>query len=350
MMTRREFTAATLAGLTGIATAADEPPAGVNMGLLFYSYGRRAGAEKDKGFADPVRFLEFARSRGATAVQLPLGIRTEADTKLIRQAFEKHAVHVEGIVSPPKDEKGDGERFAHELATARNCGASIVRVVMLGGRRYEVFEKAEDYTTFARRAEESLRIAEPIARAQKVILAVENHKDFRTDEMVAMLKKLGSDWLGVCLDTGNNLALLEDPLPTVETLAPFTKTVHLKDIGLENSPDGFRMSEVPLGQGCLDLKAMIAAVQKANPRSRFHLEMITRDPLAIPCLEEKYWATLGRVPARDLASTLRLVRKHARKEPLPRITGLKPDEQLAVEDRHVRESFAYVAKTRLLPG
>jgi hypothetical protein len=75
--------------------------------------------------------------------------------------------------------------------------------------------------------------------------------------------------------------------------------------------------------------------------------MITRDPLSIPCLTEKYWATLGRVPGRDLARTLAMVRKSARKEPLPRITKLTEQEQLAAEDANVRASFAYAAKSGL---
>jgi sugar phosphate isomerase/epimerase len=281
---------------------------------------------------------------------MPLGARSEADAKLVYRACHQHGMHIEGIVSPPKEEKADRERFTSELATARHCGAAVVRMVLLGGRRYEVFEKAEDYTVFVKRAERALGIAEPSARSQKVVLAVENHKDFRTCELVALLKKFSSDWLGGCLDMGNSLALLEDPLSTVEALAPLTRTVHLKDIGLEESADGFRMAEVPLGQGCLDLKAMIATVRKANPQARFHLEMLTRDPLVVPCLGDKYWATLDRVPGRDLASTLRLVRKHVRKEALPRITKLSLDEQLAVEDKHVRDSFAYALKERLIPN
>jgi sugar phosphate isomerase/epimerase len=349
MMTRREFTAVGLTSLAGLPVAVDTTPGGANMGLLIYSYGRRVSAEKDRGLADPVRFLELAKSRGASAVQLPLGARSEADAKLVHEACDRHGMHIEGIVSPPKAEKADHERFRNELATARHCGASVVRMAMLGGRRYEVFEKAEEQAAFANRAERSLCIAEPIARSQKVVLAIENHKDFRTCELVALLKKLSSDWLGVCLDTGNNLALLEAPAYTVEALAPFTRTVHLKDIGLEESADGFRMAEVPLGQGCFDLKAMIAAVRKASPRALFHLEMITRDPLLVPCLEEKYWATLDRVPGRDLAGTLRLVRKHVRKEPLPRIEKLSLAAQLAVEDQNVQESFAYALRERLIP-
>ena len=69
--------------------------------------------------------------------------------------------------------------------------------------------------------------------------------------------------------------------------------------------------------------------------------MITRDPLRIPCLTDDYWATLERVPGRDLARVLALVKKHAPKEPLPRTSKLSADDQRAVEDRNVRRCLAY---------
>ena len=119
-------------------------------------------------------------------------------------------------------------------------------------------------------------------------------------------------------------------------------------MGVEESPDGFRLSEVPLGQGILDMKSIVSTLRKGIPRVRFHLEMITRDPLSIPCLTEKYWATLGRVPGQDLARTLALVRKSARKTPLPRVSGLSPKEQLEAEEGNVRESFAFAAKSGML--
>ncbi len=349
-MTRREFVMATCAGLTATSARADDRSS-VGLGLLIYSYGRHARARKDEGFSDPVRFLRFAHERGANAVQVPLGIRSPQQAAAVRRAADKLDMQVEGIVSPPNEDRADAERLAAELAAARACGAEIVRTVMLGGRRYEVFAKPDDFPAFARRAEASLRRAEPLARAARVALAVENHKDYRVDEQVDLLTRLGSEWVGVCVDTGNNLALLEAPIATVEALAPFARTVHLKDIGLEEAADGFRMAEVPLGLGVLDLPRIVAVLRKANPRIRFQLEMITRDPLSIPCLTEKYWATLARVPGRDLARALAHVRASARKQPLPRVERLALDDQLAAEDRHVRESFAFAAKTRLIsPG
>lgn len=345
---RRAFLAS---GIAATCAQAADPSPPANLGLLLYSFGIRARQE-GAGFNEPARFIAFAKARGANAVQLSLGRRAEAEATAVRRAADAAGLAVEGIVSPPENSVAGRDRFAAELATTRACGADVVRVVMLGGRRYEVFTKPDDYTQFAAAAKATLERAELLARAAGVKLAVENHKDFRTDELVDVLRGLGSPWVGVCVDTGNNLALLEDPTATIAALAPFAFTAHLKDMGLEEYADGFRLAEVPLGQGVLDLPALVAALRKGNPRVRFQLEMITRDPLLVPCLTERYWATLGRVPGRDLARTMTLVRRTAaaRKEPLPRVSQLPPADEVAAEERNVRESFAFAARTRLVAG
>src|SRR5262245_12793999 len=305
-VTRRDFLAAAASAAAASALSA-EAPKKTKLGVLLYSYGIRSRASK--GFADPLAFLDFCHERGAAGVQLPLGRLDAKGSARVRKRCEELGSYVEGIVRAPADEK-DCERFTEEVRTAKACGADVLRTVMLGGRRYEQFDKAEDYPKFARRAKASLELAEPIVRREKVTLAVENHKDFRVDEMLALLRGVGSEWVGVCVDTGNNVALLEEPAGVVRALAKQAKSVHLKDVGVEEYSDGFLLAEVPLGQGVFDLKAMIAALREANPKVRLNLEMITRDPLKVPCLGEKYWATLGKVPGRDLARMLALVRRH----------------------------------------
>ena len=75
---------------------------------------------------------------------------------------------------------------------------------------------------------------------------------------------------------------------------------------------------------------MADAIRTLRPRVRFTLEMITRDPLKIPCLRDEYWATSGRVPGRDLAAALGNVRN--RGMPLERITQRPLDERLQIEE------------------
>jgi sugar phosphate isomerase/epimerase len=170
---------------------------------------------------------------------------------------------------------------------------------------------------------------------------VENHKDYRSDEFAELLRRIGSPYVGACVDTGNNLALLEPPLETVEALAPFAFSCHLKDMAVEPCPEGFLLSEVPIGSGFLDLPRILAALRKARPEIRFNLEMITRDPLVIPCLTDGYWATLAEVRGRALARALALVRDHPQGRPLPRVSALSPEERLAREDENVRASLRW---------
>jgi hypothetical protein len=69
--------------------------------------------------------------------------------------------------------------------------------------------------------------------------------------------------------------------------------------------------------------------------------MITRDPLHVPCLTEKYWATFVDVPGVALARTLTSVREYKRTSPLPTISGLSAPDRYALELEHVERSIAY---------
>jgi sugar phosphate isomerase/epimerase len=295
---------------------------------------------RDKGFTDPLAFLNFCHDRGAAGIQTALGSLSNDRARELRSTAEKFGMYVEGSIRPPKD-KVDVERFEKEIFTSKECGATVVRTVMLSTRRYETFHAAREYGVFAEHALASLRLAEPVVARQKVTLAVENHKDYRTDELIDVMKAISSKHVGVCVDTGNSIALLERPSETAELLAPWVRSCHLKDMGVEESADGFLLAEVPFGDGFLDLKGIVGTLTKAWPKLRLSLEMITRDPLRIPCLTDDYWRTLDRVPGRDLARTLVMVKQHAAKEPLPRPSKLPADEQRAVEDRNVRRCLEY---------
>lgn len=347
MPNRREVLACAVGSVLAstMHTAAADPRGRTALGVVIHSYPLRSRLDREVGFSDPERFLDFCADRGAAGIQLPLGVRDAAYASRLRSTAEAKAMYVEGSSRTPKD-RADLDRFEAEVKTAKACGGSVIRTVMLGGRRYEVFRSADDYRTFEKAAVRSLELAAPVAEKHGVRLAVENHKDFRSGEMADLFKRLSSEWIGICLDTGNNIALLEDPLDTARLLAPWAIACHLKDMGLEEAPEGFLLSEVPLGAGYLDLKGIIGTLKKANPRLRFSLEMITRDPLRIPCLEPRYWATLESIPAPELARTLATVRRNAGKNPLPRVSRLPVDEQRKLEDNNVRQSLAY-ARTNL---
>ena len=276
-------------------------------------------------------------------MQCSLGVLDRDEARALRASANEHNLYIEAIVRLPKD-KADVNRFDAEMKTAVAVGAKAARTTIIPGRRYEYFDSLEMFKEYETRGRILLERGAPIAEKHRMPIAVENHKDHRADQRVALFEHISSEYVGACVDTGNSFALLEDPIVTVEALAPWAHSVHLKDQALQLYEDGFLLADIPLGQGGLDLKRMVRILKKTKPDVHFSLELITRDPLKVPCLAEKYWTTFPNLPARDLARTLRYVRQHAA-DNLQYISKLTPAEQLAREDANVRESLDYARDT-----
>jgi sugar phosphate isomerase/epimerase len=168
-------------------------------------------------------------------------------------------------------------------------------------------------------------------------LAVENHKDWKAAELAAIIRDIDSEWLGVTLDFGNNVSLLEDPNEVIKILAPLAFSTHIKDMGVKKYTDGFLLSEVPLGEGIVDVKAGVNLCRKLNPDLTFSLEMITRDPLKIPCLTEDYWATFDEMKGVEFEKVMAMIEKNEFKTDLPSTSNLDSEGRLAFEEANVLE-------------
>jgi sugar phosphate isomerase/epimerase len=297
-------------------------------------------------FSSPHRLLEvdrlmtLAAKLGAAGAQ---GGMTSIDfdwARRTRRMKEELGLYVEIQTFLPKPGE-DPVVFEHAVRVAREAGASSLRVVCLLGRRYEMFESARDWKTAVATFHDQIAAAVPIVEKHRMPLGIENHKDWRVDQQVALLKQYSSEYVGVTLDTNNNMSLLDDPMETIEKLAPYTFNVHLKDTAVEEYEQGFLLSEVPLGDGMLDMKRVVETIRRARPGVHFSLEMITRDPLEIPCLTDKYWATFDDLNGVYLARMLAQVRANPPRKPLPRISGLTPERRLQLEVELVEQSIVY---------
>lgn len=316
------------------------------LGIAQFSYNLRLKAERAKTLpvciGDPLCFLKHCHEIGAGGVQTGLGKRDESYVSQLRGYAEQHDMFIEGSTSLPKD-ASDIDRFEAHVRTAKAAGAKVVRIA-IGGRRYEQFERLEQFKAFADRSWKSIQRAEPVAARHGVRLAIENHKDFRVSQMLDMLERLDSEYVGVCVDTGNSFALLEDPMDVVLAYAPWAYAAHLKDMAVCEYADGFLLADVVLGEGLLDLAQIVSVLRRARPEILFSLEMATRDALKVPCLTEKYWATFPNVSGADLARALRYVRRHASdEESLPHVSHRSLSEQVAIEEQNIKRCLRYAS-------
>jgi len=296
-----------------------------------------------QGGAKPFDLVEHCHNLNLAGVQTNPPSNDPEAIKAFRKRLESYNMH---LICDPRFPRQESEvpTFEAQIKAFKEAGAAACHAAMTG-RRYEDFDSLEPFKQMFEQCQRSIALAEPVLRKYKMKLGIENHKGWRSSEQLAWLKRLGSEWVGVCLDFGNNLSLCEEPMETVRTLAPYTFFAHIKDVAVEEYEDGFLLAEVPMGEGILDLKQLVQILRKIDPGMIFNLEMITRDPLKIPIFTTKYWATFddsySPLPGRDVAKVLAMVRRNRPKVPLQRITGMTPQAQIKAEDDNNAKCIAY---------
>ncbi|MBI1353432.1 MAG: TIM barrel protein [Acidobacteria bacterium] len=349
MMTRREMLQ-TAGGAALAATAATAASGRIlkNMGSATPGLGARIRAARDAG--QEFDIVEYNREKGLGAPHIYLrGGHDAALLARLRDQLNRYDMRLTAAVRTPRSDDELPEYEATVKALAEMDGRVAAVHDPFSGRRYEQFKNAAEFHEFDALCKTAVQRAEPVLRRYKMPLAIENHKGWRSDELAAWVRSTGSEYVGVCLDMVNNVSLVETPMQTIETLAPYTLFVSFKDIGVDFYEDGVLLSEVGFGDGHLDLPAVVAMLQKKDPNMIFQLEMITRDPLEVPLFTEQYWKVFddkSPVPPRDLAMLVKWVREHPPKKPLPRISGLSPAERLRLEDELNQQCIDY-ARARL---
>lgn len=343
-MTRRELLATTGATLGWLSTTgwgdigAQGTPMLKNMGGEGPGFANRNRAG---GFD----ILEHCRTLGLGVVRLSVPKGADA-VRAVRQKLDTYGMRCIVSVAPPRTDAAVAD-YEASIAAAREMGA-VTTQASFTGRRYEEFDTFDAFKASFEAHKKSVERAEPILRKHKMRLAIENHKGWRAAEHAAWVRQVGSEYVGVCYDFGNNLALCEDPDETYRLLAPLAFYVSFKDMAVAPYEEGFLLSEVALGEGMLDIPGMVKGLQQRDPGMIFALEMITRAPLKIPILTKKYWATFddaySPLPGRDVARILDIVRTTKPKQPLTTTEGLSPAEALKLEDELINRSIAYARK------
>jgi len=339
-MTRRQVLAAAGSAVASMALPA-RAEGKTRMGGTPTGFSLRARAGRQSG--KPFDILEHCHNLGLGGVETALSATTPEAVKAFRAKAEGYNLPVILNTPLPRGE-ADVSGFDTRVSACKEAGAVALHAAMTG-RRYEDLDSLDAFKKSFEQNQKTIALAEPVLRKHKMRLAIENHKGWRAGEQAAWMKRVGSEWVGVCLDFGNNVSLCEDPAETLRMLAPYTIFCHIKDMGVEMYEDGFLLSEVPFGEGIVNLKQTVQTLRQKDPNMLFCLEMITRDPLKIPVFTTRYWATFddsySPLPGRDLARVLDIVRKNPPKKPLPRISGLGPEAQVRDEDDYNLQCINY---------
>jgi len=264
----------------------------VLVGIDSYSFHRYFGEiypqQKDPGTRWDMKddFVPFAAGLGVDEVALETLFFPAFDDDYcaaIKESLdEKGLGRVIGWGHPDGLHRGQDEEALEDLIRhiprAKAVGASIMRIVASS-----MLYVDEPHGPQVKASAAMLKKAVKVAEDEGVTLAIENHIDFTSSEIMDILNEVGSDSLRVNFDTGNALRLYEDPVEAARRLAPYTVATHTKDIttrrGGSPSERFLFWPSCPTGQGLIDFHGIAQELENVGFAGSLAIEM---DLLASP--------------------------------------------------------------------
>ena len=260
--------------------------------------------------------LEYAASLKLDGVFLQdsLDPRTNdpAHWKEVKDAAAGLGLHLEtggGAVLPATADAFDRsvKLLRDGLKRAAGMGSPLMRILLASDRDHLPPGPVEQHIETMVRLLKTVRSE---ALDANIKFAIENHKDLTCWETRQVIDLAGTDFVASYLDTGNPVFMMEDPMQTVETLGPVAVMLHLRDSVVYEARKGIAVQWVPLGEGVVDFKAIVAKAKELCPQVPVYNKPITgRPPAILPVYDPAFMQKYRDIRAHDWARFLALARQ-----------------------------------------
>lgn len=235
----------------------------------------------------------------------------------------------------------DVDHLGEALHLSVQAGCDVLRTFLSIGRTWK---NPADWKQDSARAVAALTRIIPVCEETGVALAIENHQDLLSAELVEILERVDHPRIGACLDTGNALGVMEHPETAARHLGPWTRTVHLKSYAILPHPqrDGFTLIGVPPSLGAVDLKPILQILADKAPVDVLHVNLESAVETVPVCAMRNHWREAHVDAARVLLDELDTDRQIDPEELEKTLSPWRGDlcdsleASVALEDRLVR--------------
>jgi sugar phosphate isomerase/epimerase len=223
-----------------------------------------------------------------------------ADDALLRLRDRLTARGMLPVISAGIDMTGP---FESAFRSARLLGAITIRLgltpVLCGDRA----AWGARWTELNARVREVVGTWGPRAEDAGCRLAIENHQDFGSAELVGFCEAYRG--VAITFDTGNTFPVAEAPLEFAARIAPHVCHLHLKDYRMQFTPEGFRLVRCAIGDGAVPFHELLPMILSHRPDVTAVLEPGALEARHVRLLTPDWWQGYPAKSARELAACLR---------------------------------------------
>jgi 3-oxoisoapionate decarboxylase len=333
-------------GADGLPAVAQTAPSAVRFGLDMFSVNQQNWT--------PFQQLDFAAKWQVKVVHFSeirfLGSLEPDNLKRVRARADELNIDLEiGMrsICPSSRMFDKAQGTAEEQLGRMIDAAKIVRSPIVRAVLGSVTDRADGIDTHIDDTVKVLKNMRSRLMDANVKVAIENHAgDMQARELKRLVESAGPEHVGVCLDSGNPVWTIEDPHLTLDTLAPYVLTSHVRDSALWNTPQGAAVRWTRMGEGNMGMEDYLRTYIQKCPGRAVSLEVIVSgQPRMFNYQDPKFWDNYRNTPAWEFARFLTLCNNGKPMLEPPADPAVSPAErQVANVEASIKWTQAFLAK------
>jgi sugar phosphate isomerase/epimerase len=269
----------------------------MKIDVVQFSEIRFLGSADWKVALDPANLRAIRTKADELGIKLEVGMRSIGPTS---GSFDKAAGTAE-------------EQILRMVEAAKILGSPLMRCFQ--------GTQADRNSNIDRHIDETVKVLRSVRTRvidSGVKIAVENHAgDMQARELKRLIEESGKDFVGATIDSGNAMWTIEDPHLTLEVLAPYVLTSHMRDSYVFNSERGTAVQWCRMGDGNIDMEGYLRKFVAQCPGKTINLEVIVQgSPRLFNYRDPQAWEIFQTTPAWEWARFLARVEK-GEPRPLP---------------------------------
>lgn len=256
----------------------------------FQSEGKTYAFEK---VIDLDKFMDLAVEEGLEVLHITL-VDLDNDTSpehlaAVKENAEKHGLDLELNVSfnAPSDPRVNAT-IEEALEIGHSIGATLVKFSTDVEHPHPISHACMCPEAMTQMAEIVTNFKKNIPTIEKygMKIAIENHCDLFSDEVIWIVEQLNHPLIGACCDTINSLVMSEGVKECVDKMAPYCYCVHFCDNRVFADPDGTHSLGCAIGDGDIDVVEIMKILREKAPEELDTIDLEIELPLSGYTLED----------------------------------------------------------------
>jgi len=199
--------------------------------------------------------------------------------------------------------------FANSIRIAHHVGAKVMRFALTPVLCGDRSAAGSRWTELVDNTWTRLRQLAPMAAGHGLTIAIENHQDFTSRELVRFCEEVGPN-VGIVFDTANSFPVAESPLDFARVIAPHVRYLHLKDYNVQFTAEGYRLVRCPSGDGAVPFKDIVEILAEHHETMLAAIEIGALEARHVRLFTPDWWRGYDPIEAPQLAAALLAAQRH----------------------------------------